>query len=132
MNTHDKPLPSGKETGSQGAMVWLRGAAGAIAGALIGYLLFDFLLNYGLYAGVVPGAFLGIGFGLAARSGNLISGFICGVAGLMFGFWCDAATNVPPENLISYFQTFDQVPLANKVMITIGGFVAYWFGKGYN
>ena len=112
--------------------IWLRGFAGAVAGALAGYFLFDLLLDYGLYAGVVPGAFVGLGFGLAARQGNLVAGVLCGIIGLVFGFWCDAATNHPPEDLVSYFQTFDQVPLANKMMVVIGGFVSYWFGKGQN
>ena len=129
MSKQNSPIGSGNSMPFS-AVFWGRGIAGAIAGALAGYFLFDFLLGYGMYAGVVPGAFVGIGFGIAARQENLIAGILCGFFGLLFGFWCDAATNAPPEDLLTYFKTFAQVPIANKVMIVIGGLMAGWFGRG--
>ena len=125
-----EPKPKTVPKRSNPAIAWARGVAGAVVGGLVGFLLFKLLLNNGLYAGILPGALVGVGYSIAARRRELVPGIICGIAGLIFGFWCDAATNNPPEDLISYFQTFNLVPMANKVMITIGGLAAFWFGRG--
>lgn len=110
---------------------WGRGILGAIVGGLVGFLIYKWLLGYAIYAGILPGALVGVGFSIAARRPILTAGIVCGLVGLIFGFWCDAATNNPPENLINYFQTFDMVPtVPNKIMIGIGGLLAFWFGKG--
>ena len=113
-------------------LAWVRGIAGAAIGGLLGYLMFDFLLGYGLYAGIVPGAFIGIGFSIAARHISLVAGVLCGIVGLFFGFWCDAVTNLPPDDLVSYFKEIDQVPTVNLLMIVIGGVASFWFGRGRN
>ena len=113
------------------AIAWVRGIAGAIIGGLLGYLLFEFLLvRGGLYAGILPGAMVGVGYSTAARRKELVPGMICGAVGLVFGFWSDAVTNVPAQDLVSYFQEFDRVPFSNKIMITVGGIAAFWFGYG--
>lgn len=126
-----KPNAKKISVGKSGAAAaWARGIVGAAIGGLLGYFLFSFLLGFGLYAGIVPGAFVGIGFSIAARRQNLIAGMLCGVVGLVFGFWCDAATNVPPDDLVTYFREIKQVPSPNIVMIVIGGAAAFWFGRG--
>ena len=109
---------------------WGKGILGAIVGAVLGYFAFSWLLNYGMYAGVLPGSLIGVGFSIAARRPLMAAGIVCGICGLIFGFWCDAHTNAPPETLVQYFQTFEQVPAANKIMIAVGGLMAFWFGKG--
>lgn len=113
------------------AISWLKGIGGAVVGGIVGYLLFSLLLRNGLYAGIVPGAFVGIGFSIASRRGNVLAGVICGIAGLIFGCWCDAVTNDPPESLIQYFETIGQVPGINIIMIIVGGLAAFWFAQGH-
>lgn len=108
----------------------LKGVIGAVVAGVIGYFLYRLLLNNGYYAIAIPGGFVGIGYGLAARKPSMIAGICCGIAGLFFGFWCDAVTMAPPETLFSYLAKFNQKPQTNLILICIGAFMSAWFGRG--
>ena len=110
---------------------WARGIGGAIVGGLLGYLLFKWLLTMGFYAGMVPGGFIGAGFGMAAgRKMGWTAAILCGLAGLMFGSWADAATNDPAQNLLEYFGQYHLVPDMNKILIALGALASGWFARG--
>ena len=133
-NSTIEPLPPHVEARHfwNDAWAWLRGMVGAIAGAIAGWYLLRWLLSFGLLGLVIPGAFVGFGFGLASRRSMPLAGVFCGIVALIFGLYCDHATNVngADDTFVRYLGSLSTVNPINLIMIAVGAVVAYWLGKG--
>ncbi len=110
----------------------LIGLPGAIAGGALGYFVYKWALSQGFYALVIPGAFLGFGFGLAARRSHWVFGILCFV--LAFGLSLFAEWSTWPfkaDGSWWYFLThLDQLKPLTWVMIGVGSLIAFTLGRG--
>ncbi len=113
---------------------WLLGLVGAILGGVAGYYLYLAALNNGFYAQVLPGGLVGVGCGLLSRHRSILRGVLCGIAGLLLGFYCDHQTfkYLPPFNgFIDYLLGFSRHGSFTNILIILGGLVAFWFGQSH-
>ena len=123
------PLPA---SGTQQALVILRGLAGAAIGGAIGYLVFRWLARSGLYGIIVPGALLGLGAGLAARGHSMLLGVIAACAALVLSIFAEwSLFPFIKDGSLSYFVTHvHTLPAIKLIMMAIGVGLAYWLGQG--
>jgi hypothetical protein len=107
------------------------GLIGAAAGGTLGFFLFGWAVKQGFYAMIVPGALLGLGCAVLARHPSRIRGAVCGVAGLLLGFYTEwSFFPFDADDRLSYFSTHvHQLTPLSLLMIGLGGLSAYWFGK---
>jgi hypothetical protein len=133
-NPSIQPPPADVETHGfwKIAWAWLRGLVGAVAGGVAGWYTLGWLLSFGMLGLAIPGAFVGFGFGLASRRNVPLAGVFCGIVALIFGLYCDHATNVNgvDDTFVSYLSHLSTVNPINLIMIGVGTVVAYWLGKG--
>ena len=115
-----------------GAKNWLLGAAGGIAGGALGYFAFSFLVGQGLYAMVLPGALVGLGCGYLSGMKSQVLGGMCGLAALALGVFIEwKFFPFAKDDSFGFFVAHLQdLKLMTLVMIGIGGFAGYWFGRG--
>ena len=86
----------------------LLGLVGAALGGVAGFYVYRWILNQGFIGGMIPGAFLGLGCSLLARHPSLARGVVCGVAGLMLGFFTDWYTNVTQQTFWEYLRDIEE------------------------
>lgn len=111
----------------------LLGLIGAVGGGVVGYFAFVWIWRQGFYAGALPGAMVGIGCGLLAQGGSRVRGILCGLAGLGLGIysdWCQSPPFKADPGLGYYVVHLYQVELVTLILIGLGGFLSYWFGRG--
>src|SRR4051812_700313 len=109
----------------------LLGLAGAIGGGVVGYFAFVWILSQTFYAGALPGAMVGIGCGLLARDGSRVRGILCGLAGLALGIYSDWRffPFKVDHSLGYYLSHLHDVEPITLILIGLGGFLSYWFGR---
>ncbi len=110
----------------------LIGLLGAIVGGAMGYFVYKWALSQGFYALVVPGAFLGFGFGSAARRSHLVFGILCFVLALGLSLFAEWSTwPFKADGSWWYFLThLDQLKPLTWVMIGVGSIIAFTLGRG--
>jgi hypothetical protein len=111
---------------------YLLAAVGGIAGGALGYFAFFLVARQGLYALVLPGALLGLGCGyLSGLKSNLL-GVICAFAALLLGLFTEwqFAPFVADDSLAFFSTHLHHLKTMTLVLIAIGAFFGYWFGKG--
>jgi hypothetical protein len=107
----------------------LLGLIGAALGGVAGFYTYRWVLNHGLIGGMIPGAFLGLGCSLLARHPSVSRGVVCGVAGLVLGFFTDWYTNVTQQTFWEYLLDVKSINPVILLTIAIGTFIAFWLGK---
>jgi hypothetical protein len=111
----------------------LHSVVGAILGGLLGYLAFGWIVTQGFYALALPGAAVGIGCGLLSTTRSLLRGILCGVAGLVLGFYSDWSQRpfLADDRFGYYLTHLHQLAPITLILIGLGGLLSFWFGKGY-
>ncbi len=107
----------------------LLGLVGAALGGVAGFYLYCWIVSRGLVGGMIPGAFLGLGCGLLARHPSYARGVVCGIAGLLLGFFADWYTNLTTKTFWEYLQDLKSVNQVYLLMILFGAVIAFWIGK---
>ncbi len=107
----------------------LLGLVGAALGGVAGYYTYCWIISKGFVGGMIPGAFLGLGCSLLARHSSLARGVVCGVAGLVLGFFADWKTNVTTETFWEYLQDLKSMNQVILLLILLGAAIAFWLGK---
>ena len=110
----------------------LLGVVGAALGGVLGFYTYCWIVTKGMVGGMIPGAFLGLGCSLLARHPSFARGVVCGVAGLILGFFADWYTNIPNATDATFWHYLQNVKSLNQVillMILLGGAIAFWLGK---
>jgi hypothetical protein len=109
------------------------GVLGAVAGGVLGYLAFMWAARQGFYALVLPGAALGLGCGLAARSGPGLLSIACGIAGLGLGFFSEwkLAPFIADDSLGYFVTHLHELRPMTLILIALGGFFAWRLAMGF-
>jgi hypothetical protein len=107
----------------------LLGLVGAALGGVLGFYTYCWIVSKGMVGGMIPGAFLGLGCSLLARHSSFARGVVCGVAGLVLGFFADWKTNVTTDTFLEYLQDVKNVNQVILLMILLGAAIAFWLGK---
>ena len=107
----------------------LLGLVGALLGGAAGFYTYRWILSKGFIGGMIPGAFLGLGCSLLARHPSFARGVICGIAGLVLGFFTDWYTNDTDDTFWVYLQNVQSINQVVLLTIVIGTFIAFWLGK---
>jgi hypothetical protein len=107
----------------------LLGLVGAALGGVAGFYVYRWVLNQGFIGGMIPGAFLGLGCSLLARHPSLARGIVCGVAGLLLGFFTDWYTTITQQTFWEYLLDMKSINQVILLTIAIGTFIAFWLGK---
>jgi hypothetical protein len=106
------------------------GLVGGMVGGYVGYSLFFWITRQGYYAMILPGALLGLGCGLLSRHVSVPRGVVCGVAGVVLGFFTEwkfqGKAGSSFTDFVAHAHTLGPVTL---FMIAVGGLVAFWLGK---
>jgi hypothetical protein len=106
------------------------GLIGAAVGGVAGFYTYSWIVTKGFVGGMIPGAFLGLGCSLLARHVSIARGVVCGIAGLVLGFYADWDTNRPPKPpFLEYLQDVKSVNQVYLLMILFGAVIAFWLGK---
>jgi hypothetical protein len=108
----------------------LLGLIGAAVGGVVGFYLFGWIAGQGFLAPFVPGGILGLGCAALAAHRSLARGIVCGVAGLILGFyadWCNFQWKDP--SLTWYVTHLQDLPMVKLIAIPIGGLLAFWLGR---
>jgi hypothetical protein len=105
------------------------GLVGAALGGVLGFFLYCWIVKQGFVGGMIPGALLGLGCSLLARHPSTARGAVCGVAGLVLGFFADWYTNLTDDTFWQYLQNVKSVNLVYLLMIVLGAVIAFWLGK---
>jgi len=107
----------------------LLGLVGAAIGGVAGFYIYRWVLSQGFIGGMIPGAFLGLGCSLLARHASFARGVVCGVVGLILGFFTDWYTNLTDETFWTYLQDVKSLNQVVLLTIAVGAFIAFWLGK---
>jgi hypothetical protein len=107
----------------------LLGLIGAALGGVAGFYTYRWVLSYNLIGGMIPGAFLGLGCSLLARHPSVARGVVCGVAGLLLGFFTDWYTNLTQQTFWEYLLDMKSINRVILLTIAIGTLIAFWLGK---
>jgi hypothetical protein len=107
----------------------LLGLVGAAIGGVLGFYVYRWVLNQGFIGGMIPGAFLGLGCSLLARHPSMARGVVCGVAGLILGFFTDWYTTITKQTFWEYLRDVKSINQVILLTIAIGTFIAFWLGK---
>ena len=107
----------------------LLGLVGAALGGVAGFYLYCWIVSKGYIGGMIPGAFLGLGCSLLARHQSYARGVVCGIAGLVLGFFADWYTNDTTKTFLEYLQDLKRVNQVYMLMILLGAAIAFWIGK---
>ena len=104
---------------------------GAIIGGTLGVVIFLWCLRQGLYAMVIPGAALGLGVHAASLSRSSSRGYLAAIAALLLGLWAEATyfPFVADESLGYFMKNIARVLPIHLLMIAIGAFFGFWWGK---
>jgi hypothetical protein len=106
------------------------GLIGAAVGGVAGFYTYTWIVSKGFVGGMIPGAFLGLGCSLLARHVSISRGVVCGIAGLVLGFYADWHTNADPKPpFVEYLQDVRSVNQVYLLMILFGAVIAFWLGK---
>jgi hypothetical protein len=105
------------------------GLVGAALGGVLGFYLYKWIVTQGLVGGMIPGAFLGLGCSLLAQHASVARGVVCGIAGLVLGFFADWYTNLTNETFWEYLKDVKSVNQVYLLMIVLGAVIAFWLGK---
>ena len=113
------------------AISWLLGLLGAILGGLAGYFAFMYAKDQGFYAPVLAGGLVGVGCGLLSRHHSMLRGILCGIAGVLLGYYCDYRITILPryETFADTWSLFPSMGPWTNIMVILGGLVSYWFGQ---
>jgi hypothetical protein len=114
------------------AISWLLGLLGAVLGGAAGYYGFMYAKDHGFYAPVLAGGLVGVGCGLLSRHRSILRGVLCGIAGLLLGYYCDyyrITTDPPYESFAVYLMAFTNHGAIENILVFLGGLVSYWFGQ---
>jgi hypothetical protein len=107
----------------------LLGLVGATLGGVAGFYVYRWILNQGFIGGMIPGAFLGLGCSLLARHPSIPRGVVCGVAGLVLGFFTDWYTTITKQTFWEYLLDMKSINQVILLTIAIGTLIAFWLGK---
>lgn len=107
------------------------GIVGAVIGGIVGFFIFKWVARQGFYA-PIPGAFVGIGFGLAARRYHPMFGIISAILGLIAGLVAEWMTFRSEASLPDFVDAMRNESPITWVMIGLGVVLAYSFGAGRN
>jgi hypothetical protein len=109
------------------------GLIGGVVGGVAGYFVFGWLLKYGLFAPVFPGALTGLACGLLSRTDSVARGLLCAVEALVIGVVSEWVLMSPPfetdGTLKDYVTKIHQLPLPTLLMLALGVFLGFWWGK---
>jgi len=108
------------------------GIGGGLVGAVLGYFLFIAMAGQGFYAIVLPGALAGLGCGaLSGRKSNCL-GIICVIIALLAGILSEwrIAPFLADESLLFFLRHIHHKGGFTLALIALGGFCAFWFGRG--
>ena len=108
------------------------GLVGAgVGGALANYGC-GWIVGQGFYAPMLPGTLLGLGFGLLSGKRSYVGGLVCLVLGIGLGVFTEWSTRpFAKDASLKYFVNhLDGLSSFTKLMILLGGAVAFWFGMG--
>jgi uncharacterized membrane protein len=94
-----------------------------------GFYLYCWIVTKGLVGGMIPGALLGLGCSLLARHQSYARGVVCGIAGLVLGFFADWYTNLTTKTFWEYLHDLKSVNQVYILMILLGAAIAFWIGK---
>lgn len=108
------------------------GAAGGLIGAVTGYFLFFAIARQGFYAIILPGALAGIGCGGFSGRKSLPLGVACAVLGIFAGILAEwrFAPFVADRSFLFFMSHLGELPRFTQVLILVGAFFAFWFGRG--
>ncbi len=110
---------------------WALGLAGAFGGAVAGYYLFGWILRQGFYAIILPGLFAGLGCGYLLRKQSVWIPILCGIIAFVAGLLSD--WNFFPfakdQSLVFYLSHLHHLQPITMILIALGGFFGYWYGR---
>jgi hypothetical protein len=105
------------------------GLIGAVLGGVAGFYTYRWILSQGFIGGMIPGAFVGLGCSLLARHPSVARGVLCGIAGLVLGFFADWFTNITTDTFWIYLQNVKSINKVVLLTIVLGAVIAFWLGK---
>jgi len=113
------------------AVSWLLGLLGAILGGLAGYFAFMLAKDEGFYAPVLAGGLVGVGCGMLSRHHSILRCVLCGIAGILLGYYCDFRITLMPhyDSFAAYLAALSKHGAFTNIRVILGGLVAYWFGQ---
>lgn len=111
---------------------YLRAILGALVGAFLGYLGFSMLVQMGIYGMVIPGAMIGLGCGAQARGRSFALGAFAAMLSLVFSIFLEWHFFPFSEDVsLSFFlANLTSLPAKTKLIMCIGTFAGFWFGRG--
>lgn len=111
---------------------WLFGIVGGLIGGALGYFAFIFLARQGFYAMMLPGTLLGLGCGLLSGVRSNALGVLCGLFALLLGIFTEwrFAPFVDDKSFTYFITHVNDLRSMTLIMISAGGLLAYWLGKG--
>lgn len=132
MSTPQEPDDSSRRKQSDVLTSWILGLCGAGVGAAFGSLVFVWLMRYGFYGLAAPGWLMGIACGFASRRGSWLLGVVCAALAVPVALlleWKYRPFIADPS--LSYFlrNLHDLTPVT-WLMLGLGTFLAFWFGRG--
>ena len=108
------------------------GIGGGVVGAVLGYFLFIAMAGQGFYAIVLPGALAGLGCGaFSGRKSNCL-GIVCVIIALIAGVLSEwrMAPFITDQGLRYFLTHLHKLRGFTQFLILLGGFCAFWFGRG--
>ena len=110
------------------------GLVGSLLGGLLGYFLVDWLRRQGFYTIVLPGALAGLGCGVCSWTHSRARGVLCAIEAAAFGLVSEWLLMYGPHeptfgNFLGFLGKFDKQPLITPIMLGIGVFLGYYWGR---
>ena len=111
---------------------WLLGIVGGLVGGALGYFAFIFLARQGFYAMMLPGTLLGLGCGILSGVRSNVLGILCGLLAVLLGIFTEwrFAPFIDDKSFAFFITHVNDLRSMTLIMISAGGLLAYWLGKG--
>jgi hypothetical protein len=108
------------------------GLVGTALGATLGYYIFFLFVKQGFYAPLIPGASSGILCAMLSGRKSYTLAITSCITALILSVFIEWQLGPFLENKSFFFfiKNLNNLPPATKILIGIGGVLAFWFGLG--
>jgi hypothetical protein len=117
---------------SVGRANWILGIIGAVAGGALGVIACWLVSLENFHGVILAGAGLGLGCGALSGDKSNGLGVVCAVAAvpleIVTEWWLRPF--VDNESLSYFVRNFHDLPKTTLFSMAVGGFFAFWFGRG--
>jgi hypothetical protein len=114
-------------------VTFVPGLVGACLGGVAGYYAFSWITRQGFFALVVPGALAGLGSGFCSVNHSRVRGILAGLIALVAGvvsYWHDFSPPFDTDgSLRDLVMHLHQLPPITLIMLAVGTFLGFWWGR---